>query len=92
MLSVIAKREELGNLLKQFSEVLEVYADVDFDFYKEGGTFVVLTRCNLDSTSGFYYKFQSLFELPVKVYITQNCYSGLFQRKRIIWRLGRWYI
>lgn len=92
MLSMIAKKEELGNILKQFTEVTELYADMDFDINKEGGTFVVLTRCNLDSTSGFYYRFQSLFELPIKLYITQNMYSGLFQGKRIIWRMGRWYL
>lgn len=91
MLSIINKREELGNVFKSLEHVVEVYADTTFNMEHELVDFVLLCKLPINSSKALY-DVNKCFDMLVRIYVVYDAYSALLKDKRIIWREGVWYV
>lgn len=91
MLGTINKRKQLGKLLLETPEVIEVYADVNFSFEQDSVELCLFSHLDFD-TPRFLFGLQKIFSLPSKFYFTHKNLDSMFRGKKIIWRKGKWYV
>lgn len=92
MLSVIKKQKYLNDVFKKYPMISEVYANKDFDLFKESGTFIILAKQNFNAPS-LLEQMQRAFDLNIEFYVIYDPRSELLKHNfRIIWKAEKWYV
>ena len=91
MLGTINKQRQLDKLLSETSEIVEVYADVNFSFEQDSVILYVFSHLDFD-TPKFLFGLQKIFPVESKFYFTHRNLDSMLQGNKIIWRKGKWYV
>lgn len=91
MLGSINKEITSKELLRDFPEVTDIYADMSFDFSCKDVRLFILHEVKFDTVK-FLYRVREIFGENSKIYTTTDCLDTMFYGKRLVYRKGRWYI
>lgn len=90
MLSVIKKKEALGEIFKDTDGLIEVYSLPDFSLEHRDATFIAYGK--FIEPTPLLYRLLKIGWVDLKLYVTDKPFAPMLEGKRIIWRDGIWHL
>lgn len=91
MLGVIRREDALSKLFTETPNIVEVFADKDFQLDNNSAVFYFLTKGKLNIIKVFS-QMLKIYDDKFKFYVATNSQDIMLENKKLIWRKGVWYL
>ena len=88
--SVIERRIAVSKIFSSY-EIIDVFSTMDFSDQKDGCTFIVVTR-NEINIPNLWKDLMLWYPMDLHIERTNDYHDPILRKHKLVWRGGKWYV